>query len=81
MGLVVESKRRNVFRVAGPDVLGPWLLARLAMTPSTLFETTRPARRALLAVPLRRGILVGENTGRPTPVIAPCRAATPAGSA
>jgi hypothetical protein len=81
MELVVEPKHRNVFRVAGLYVLGPWLLTQLATTPLTLFEIPGRALRALLAVPLRSCICAGKNTGRPMPAIAPCNAVTPAGSA
>jgi len=81
MELVVEPKRRNVFRVAGLRVLGPWLLTQLAATLLRLFEMPVPALRALLVVPLRRYILAGKNIGRPMPAIEACRAAMPAGSA
>ena len=81
MELVVEPKHRNVFRVSGPYVLGARLLAQVATTVSTLLETRSPVLRAPLVVPLRRYIFAGNNTGCPMPVIAPCRAATPAGSA
>jgi hypothetical protein len=81
MGSVVQSKRRNVFRVAGLHVLGPRLLTQLAATLLTLFEMPGRALRALLAEPLRSCIWAEENPGRPMPAIAPCNAVTPADSA
>jgi len=46
MELVVEQKRRSVFRVAGLRVLGAWLFAQLATTLTTLFEAPVSVWRA-----------------------------------
>jgi len=79
MELVVEQKRRSVFRVAGLRVLGAWLFAQLATTLTTLFEAPVSVWRASFAEPLRRHLLA--KTGCSMPAVAPCRAVTPAGSA
>ena len=81
MELVVEPKHRNVFRVAGLYVLGPWLFTQLATTIMTLFEMPGRVLRALLAVPAFCFFSAGRNSDRRMPTIASCRVSTPAGSA
>jgi hypothetical protein len=81
MELVVEPKRRNVFRVTGLHVVGAWLLTQIATRVLPLFEMPGRALRALLVVPALCFISARKNTGRPMPAIASCRVTTPAGSA
>jgi hypothetical protein len=81
MELVVEQKRRNVFRVTGLYVIGAWLLTQIATTVLRLFEMPGRALRALLVVPAFCFDSAGKNTDRPMPATASRRVTTPAGSA
>ena len=81
MESVVEPKRRNVLRVAGPYVVGAWLLTQIVTTVLPLFDMPGRALRALLVVPALRFIWAGRNTDRPTLGSASCRVTTSANSA